>query len=122
FSYFVDASYGAINPALSKLADEGMVTVRDEMQPGKPARKVYSITGKGRGELERALSEPLQPDKIKSEFLLAVLCAEYIDRDRLAQHIDQRIEQIHAQIDEYETIAEQDCGGQPHEPTRWAID
>ena len=122
FSYFVDASYGAIYPALSKLADESLVTVRDEMQPGKPARKVYSITDKGRQELERSLNEPLQPDRIKSEFLLAALCAEYIDRDRLAEHIDQRSEQIHSQIDEFETIAEQDCSGERHEPTRWAVD
>lgn len=121
FSYFVDASYGSIYPALARLADKGLVTVRDEMQPGKPARRIYSITDEGRAELERALNEPLQPDRIKSEFLLAAICAEHIDRDRLAMHIDTRIEQIHAQIDEFENIVENDCGGQC-EPTRWAVD
>jgi PadR family transcriptional regulator AphA len=44
FSYFDDASFGSIYPALARLEAEGMVTVREEPQAGKPARKVYSIT------------------------------------------------------------------------------
>ena len=44
FSYFDDASFGSIYPALARLESEGLVTVREEPQAGKPARKVYSIT------------------------------------------------------------------------------
>lgn len=48
FSYFDDASFGSIYPALARLEAEGLVTVREEPQAGKPARKVYSITEAGR--------------------------------------------------------------------------
>jgi PadR family transcriptional regulator AphA len=37
FSHFVDASYGAIYPALERLESEGKVEQRMEQQVGKPA-------------------------------------------------------------------------------------
>ena len=42
-SYFVEASYGSIYPALSKLEDEGLVSSRVEPQEGKPAKKVVVV-------------------------------------------------------------------------------
>ena len=50
YSYFVEASYGAIYPALAKLEKDGLVTCRIEAVEGKPSRKVYSITDAGRNE------------------------------------------------------------------------
>ena len=44
FSHFIDASFGSIYPALTQLAAEGYVTVREEEQTGKPDKKVYAIT------------------------------------------------------------------------------
>lgn len=44
YSYFVDASYGSIYPALAKLEQDGLVTSRVEAQAGKPAKKIYAIT------------------------------------------------------------------------------
>ncbi|MBZ0218286.1 MAG: PadR family transcriptional regulator, partial [Fimbriimonadaceae bacterium] len=69
FSHFIDASFGSIYPALTRLCDEGLVNVRVEQQEGKPARKVYSITDAGRAEFIASLNEAPAPDKIKSEFL-----------------------------------------------------
>ena len=39
-SYFIEASFGSIYPALAKLEDENLVTSRTEQQSGKPAKKV----------------------------------------------------------------------------------
>ena len=47
FSHFIDASFGSIYPALTQLAAEGYVTVREEEQTGKPDKKVYAITDSG---------------------------------------------------------------------------
>ena len=47
YSYFVDASYGAIYPALAKLEADKLVTSRVEQQDGKPAKKIYSLTPLG---------------------------------------------------------------------------
>ena len=69
-SYFVEASFGSIYPALAKLEDEGLVTSRIENQEGRPAKKVYSITEAGRSELLDAMFQKLDPDVFRSEFLL----------------------------------------------------
>ena len=48
YSYFVDASFGSIYPALARLEAESLVTSRVEQQDGRPAKKIYSITAAGR--------------------------------------------------------------------------
>ncbi len=90
YSYFVDASFGSIYPALNKLEVDGMVTCRLEEQVGKPARKVYSITEAGRQEFRVSLNIPPQKDLFKSEFLLLAMNANFVDRETLQIAIDQR--------------------------------
>ncbi|TLP43375.1 MULTISPECIES: PadR family transcriptional regulator [Cohaesibacter] len=75
FSFFVEASYGSIYPALNRLEAEGLVTCRHETQDGKPARKVYSITDAGRAALLIELMQPHKPDIYRSEFLMISLFA-----------------------------------------------
>jgi PadR family transcriptional regulator AphA len=90
YSYFVDASFGSIYPALNKLEADSMVTCRLEAQVGKPARKIYSITAAGRQEFRDSLKIPPQKDLFKSEFLLLAMNANFVDRETLQIAIDQR--------------------------------
>ena len=94
YSHFVDASFGSIYPALSRLEKEGLVVWREETQPGKPARKIYSITDAGRQEFAKALMEPPSPDMFRSEFLLIAMFADVVGREGIARAIDVRINQI----------------------------
>lgn len=94
FSYFIDASFGSIYPALSRLQEDGCVTVREEYESGKPPRKVYSITDKGREELIESLQVLPRPDTFKSEFLLIALCAGLLDRGTIVRAIDKRINDL----------------------------
>ena len=47
------AGEGLLYPALHALEADGYVSARWEPQPGKPDRKVYSLTDEGRRELAR---------------------------------------------------------------------
>ncbi len=98
FSYFDDASFGSIYPALAKLTADGLVTVREEAQPGKPVRKIYSITDAGREEFIVGLCEPQAPDTFKSPFLLIALYAEQIGPDVIRRALDRRREQVRAEL------------------------
>lgn len=105
FSYFGDVSFGSIYPTLAKLEDEGLVTAREETQPGKPARKIYSITETGRQTLRSDLSRPPAPDIFRSEFLLIAVCAPILPKtvvaaavDEATRHIEDDIEQIRAHL------------------------
>tara|TARA_R110002020_G_scaffold41276_16_gene121709 strand:- start:6559 stop:7107 length:549 start_codon:yes stop_codon:yes gene_type:complete len=79
-SYFIEASFGSIYPALAKLEDEKMVTSRTEQQDGKPARKIYSITQAGREEFAEQLAQPLGDDMFRSAFLLFARFAHILPR------------------------------------------
>jgi DNA-binding PadR family transcriptional regulator len=94
FSYFEDASFGSIYPALARLESEGLVTVREEPQTGKPARKVYSITEAGRTEFIGSLCEPQAPDTFKSPFLLIALNAAYLPPDVIRRALERRKTQV----------------------------
>lgn len=94
-SYFVEASFGSIYPALSKLEAEGLVASHVEPQEGKPARKVYSITEAGRAEFVQSLHAPLEEDMFRSPFLLFARFAHLLPVElvetRLNEHLNMRI-------------------------------
>ncbi len=91
FSFFSEASYGSIYPALGKLMDDGFVTCRELPQDKRPDKKVYSLTDKGRQELTKSLRKDPDPDKNRSEFLAAILFAESVAPERVHEMIEDRI-------------------------------
>ena len=105
YAHFVDASFGSIYPALTKLETEGLVTQREERQAGKPPRKVYSITDAGRDELLDQLGQPPREDVFKSEFLLIAMCAHLLDRATVRRAIDANLQQTRAMLAKVEEAA-----------------
>ena len=69
FSFFSGLSFGSIYPALKKLEDKGLITMRMEIQDGAPNRKIYTITEQGREEFLGQLRSPILLEKGKSTFL-----------------------------------------------------
>jgi DNA-binding PadR family transcriptional regulator len=104
YRYFAEASFGSIYPTLARLEQDGLVTLREETQAGKPARKVYSISEAGRRALVEALSEPPSPDVFRSGFLLVALCAELLDRRTVAAAVAGRIAYLHDEIGHMEEL------------------
>ena len=91
FSHFMDASYGSIYPALTRLTEQGMLTCTAEAQDGRPDKKVYSLTEQGRQALRDALMSPLSPDKYRSEFVFASLFASMLPGQRVKDMVDDHL-------------------------------
>ena len=115
FSYFEDASFGSIYPALARLESEGLVTVREEPQAGKPARKVYSITETGRAELIDYLCEPQARATFKSPFLLIALNAAQLPPDVIRRALERRKAQVREEL-QLLTDTDKDCD---HPGSNW---
>ncbi len=96
--WFVDASYGSIYPALARLAHSGLVTVREEVQSGRPSRKVYSITDTGRMTFLETLSHPAGPDVYRSRFLLLSTFAHRLPRHVVVAAITERKDALKEEI------------------------
>lgn len=118
YRYFFDASYGSIYPTLARLEAEGLVTVREEAQSGKPARKVYSITPAGRAAFIAALSEPVARDTFRSPFLLVAMCADQVGPGAVRNAIDARLGYLREELGLMETMQ----GECPNEATRFILD
>jgi PadR family transcriptional regulator AphA len=86
FAHFFAAGYGSIYPALSSLLKEELVECREVPQEGKPDRKVYRITPKGRERLLAALADTNPSHKIRSEFL-ATLCFAHLMSDEQVEAV-----------------------------------
>ena len=99
FSFFIDASYGSIYPALNKMEAEGLVTGRHVSEEGKPARKVYSITDAGRDVFFQELLQPHRPDIFKSEFLLISIFARLVGPDAIEAAIERQLAHLHEELD-----------------------
>jgi DNA-binding PadR family transcriptional regulator len=92
FAHFFAAGYGSIYPALSSLAEQGLVTCEQVPQAGKPDRKVYAITDDGMSFLLKALENPTPCHKVRSEFL-ATMCFAHLMPGTLVESIlDHRIQ------------------------------
>jgi len=91
FAHFFAAGYGSIYPALSSLADKGLVTCEQIPQEGKPDRKVYDITDEGRAFLLKALENPTPSHKIRSEFLATMCFAHLMPSEHVQTVLDNRV-------------------------------
>jgi DNA-binding PadR family transcriptional regulator len=103
YQHFVEASFGSIYPALGRLTEEGLVSVRAEAQEKRPDRKVYSITPAGRSAFMASLLKPLPEDRHRSPFVFAMLFSDLLPTERVAAMMDAYIHQAEtklAQLDE----------------------
>lgn len=108
FGHFLEASFGAIYPALSRLTDEGLVACRAETHPGRPERKIYSLTKAGQSAFDNALRSTPGPDRFRSEFLFLLLFADHLPAERLSELIDARLAEYRAKLaemDRHDSVA-----------------
>jgi DNA-binding PadR family transcriptional regulator len=94
FSHFFAAGYGSIYPALSSLAEHGLVSCEEIPQEGKPDRKVYEITPAGREFLLKALQNPTPCHKVRSEFLATMCFAHLMRPEDIETVLDNRLADI----------------------------
>jgi DNA-binding PadR family transcriptional regulator len=89
-------SYGSLYPALHGLLEEEYVTREVVPNEGKPARKIYSITGQGRDALQDWLERPLSPDASIKAFVMHLILANNFSHAALVEYLSQRREQVMA--------------------------
>jgi DNA-binding PadR family transcriptional regulator len=98
YQHFIEASFGSIYPALNRLTEEGLVSVREEAQQKRPDRKVYSITKAGRTAFLAALMKPLPEDRHRSPFVFAMLFSHLLPPERVRAMLDDYIRQNRAKL------------------------
>jgi DNA-binding PadR family transcriptional regulator len=106
-------SFGSLYPALHALLEDGLVAVEVQPQPGKPDRKIYSITDAGRQTLTEWASQPVGADASLRAFAMRLLLAGTFPQQALREHLVQRRVQVAEQRNALERVsdAEQKAAG-----------
>jgi PadR family transcriptional regulator AphA len=114
--HFWNESYGQIYPNLKRLAGEGFVTAKIERQKGKPDRRIYSITKKGRERLAKWLAVQPQPEIPRNEFLLKLFFGERIPTEILIGWVEHMVESESAILRELTRVEREDIAQVQHYP------
>ncbi|MGE5172819.1 MAG: PadR family transcriptional regulator, partial [Betaproteobacteria bacterium] len=83
---FWSLNYGQIYSTLDRLEKEDLVTYDRQAQDKRPDRKIYSITRKGRKELDEWLSAPVNRVRaLRDEFFIKLV---FMDKNNPAPVLD----------------------------------
>ncbi|MGD0546594.1 MAG: PadR family transcriptional regulator [Terracidiphilus sp.] len=114
--FFWNESYGQIYPNLKRLATEGMVTVKTERQVGKPERRIYSITKKGRERLAEWLAVAPQTEVPRNELLLKLFFGAQVSPEISIQHVERMVESERTFLREFRRIESEELPKVQHYP------
>src|SRR5271166_2268130 len=114
--YFWNESYGQIYPNLKKLANDGFVSCKTERQKGKPDRRIYSITPKGRERLMTWLAVSPQPEIPRNELLLKLFFGEQVPTQILIGYVERMAEERRALIELLERTEREEIDKNQHYP------
>ena len=89
--YFWNAKHQQIYLQLKKLNQEQLISCESATQDGKPDKKVYRISEKGRQELQIWLSEPVPPAKINDALLLKLYGASTGDKGEILNELERHV-------------------------------
>jgi len=93
-SYFMDASFGSIYPALKRLAQKGFIEGRESAQGGK-LKMTYFIKESGKTEFLKWLDSPIEPSKTGvSSALGKVFFYRYLSTERVQELVAQYIQEM----------------------------
>jgi DNA-binding PadR family transcriptional regulator len=89
-AYFWRASHQQVYRELARLSDDGCVTHEVVEQAGKPNKKVYRLTDRGRDELARWVASETDPPRPQYDLLVKLLAAPAVGKNVLLREIDRQ--------------------------------
>ncbi|BBI34039.1 PadR family transcriptional regulator [Cohnella abietis] len=91
FSFFFDASFGTIYPALSKMEQLGYITKESIVQDKRPNKNVYTITPAGIKQFAEYMNSPVEKETVRSDFLMRMFFGEFAQEEASINWIKEAI-------------------------------
>ncbi|MBD7968314.1 PadR family transcriptional regulator [Paenibacillus gallinarum] len=92
------AKHSQIYPLLTKMEQKGLLSYEHIEQIGKPNKKIYSITEKGRITLESWIKEPASNQIVRDDFLIKVYAIWLKDEESAKKLIEDRLVKLNQQV------------------------
>ena len=104
-SFFWHAKQSQIYTTLKKMEENDLISSRFEPQEGRPNRRVYTISQKGKEELQTWLEKPLvNLEKRKEKLLLKLFFSAETERDVILAELHQHMKLHQDQLGISQTI------------------
>jgi PadR family transcriptional regulator AphA len=103
-AHFWNDNYARIYPVLKELEKEGLAVKETVQTEGRPSKNVYSITDKGRKELDQWLLQPVEDQRPREELLLKIFFSENVPVSSLVEKLQAEKEKCQKYIEEYRQI------------------
>jgi DNA-binding PadR family transcriptional regulator len=104
FAFFSGLSYGSIYPALKKLEQEGLITMKLEIQESAPNRKVYTITKAGKKAFLNSLKSPFGLEHYKNALLMRMFFFVHLSKKERLETAGDYLNQIKSVAGELEAV------------------
>ena len=93
--YFWTATHQQIYRVLKRMESEGVLSVREVPQRGRPDKKEYSVADPGRVALSRWLHEPIEPESLRHDLAVKIRGSAFDDPAALIDEVE-RHHQVHS--------------------------
>lgn len=113
-NHFWKQSYGQIYPNLKRLVEEELATVTSTAQEGKPDKKEYQITQKGKKELKAWLSAPADLPSENNEMLLKVFFSRHLNPTLTVTNLENYLGNLEEKRQTYLSIEEMISSCEPN--------
>ncbi|MEH7109978.1 PadR family transcriptional regulator [Bacillus sp. JJ1764] len=120
-SYFFDASFGAIYPALRKMEKEGLVEKRVILQEGKPNKNLFVITDSGKEQFQQYLNSPINPTVTRSDILIRIFFGRFATQNKIREWLIEERDKNQAMYDNLTRIADA-CGEDMEHHKRFTLE
>ncbi|MBW4671871.1 MAG: PadR family transcriptional regulator [Cyanomargarita calcarea GSE-NOS-MK-12-04C] len=105
--FFWAASHQQIYRELSKLENQGWITPETILLPGRPDKKLYSVTELGRKHLKSWIAEPSEPTAIKDDILVKIFAGYIASPSTILEEIKRHSEAHQKRLVTYQKIQQQ---------------
>jgi PadR family transcriptional regulator AphA len=105
-AHFWSATQSHIYKSLEGLEKKGWAEAQVIPQEGKPNRKEYHITGKGRAELRRWLVTPMLLEPVRDAHLIQVFFSHFSSNEEIAALFEFRMNEIRERLQVLRTVAQ----------------
>lgn len=117
--FFWRATHQQVYRELATLADAGLLRFREVEQQGKPDKKVYAITAKGRKAFADWFREPTDPPRAADPLMIKFFAAELVGVDELRKQLSYARARHEAALATYEAIQAQHYAEPMKKMPRW---
>jgi len=102
--FFWAATHQQIYRVLGRMETDGWVTVETQPQPGRPDKKVYSVSPAGERALAQWLEGPVPMESFRSDLAVKLRGASYADRTVLLANLRQAVAEHRTRLAHYKQL------------------